>query len=149
MVKGLRIAFGCQARVGKSTGVQYLIQNYGGSELSFARPLYEILYFAQKKCGFDLQKDRKFLQWVGTQWAREKEPDIWVNCLLRELKTSHEENIYVSDIRFPNELEALKKEGFTCVRIIRNNSTTESSTSTHVSETSLTGLPLTEWDEAS
>ncbi|HMP28698.1 MAG TPA: hypothetical protein PKD85_03810 [Saprospiraceae bacterium] len=116
----LKIAFGFEARVGKDTAVDYLIKTYGGKRLSFAQPLYDIQTYAQNICGLPKEKDRKFLQIVGTEWGRDKDPNIWVNIVLKQIaETPSNENIFISDLRFPNELEALKKAGFITVLITR------------------------------
>ena len=136
---GLRIAFGCQARVGKDTAVKYLIDSHEGVKLSFASPIYDILTHAQTTCGFSVEKDRKFLQWIGT-WAREKDSDVWVKCLMSKVTNlPPNTNIFVSDLRFPNEFKALKKAGFTCVRLVRVAEDVEfgSGSPGHVSETAL------------
>jgi hypothetical protein len=118
--KGLRIAFGYEARVGKDTAVDYLIGKYGGHRFSFAKALYDIMAAAQEICGLPKEKDRRFLQIVGTEWGRERDPNIWVNIVVDKIRAlREEENIYISDLRFPNEVEALKKEGFTLVHISR------------------------------
>ena len=36
------LAFGCEARVGKDTAVNYLVSQKGGFKTSFASPLYDI-----------------------------------------------------------------------------------------------------------
>lgn len=119
--KGLRIAFGCKARTGKSESVKYLIGKYGGTELTFAKPLYDILHFSQEKCGFPIEKDRNFLQYIGTNWAREKDPNVWVRLLCEKLeKIPEEENVFVSDVRFPNEFSVLKQLGFKLVLLNRD-----------------------------
>jgi len=143
---GLRIAFGCEARVGKDTSVDYLIQKYGGVKLSFAAALYDILDYAQERCGFRKSKDREFLQWVGTEWGRARDPNVWVNCVLNQLrKLPKDTNVFISDLRFPNEFKVLKKEGFTCVRLIRSVSESQmgSGTKKHASESALLPHP---WD---
>lgn len=122
--KGLRIAFGYEARVGKDTAVDHLISKYGGYRLSFAKALYDIMAVAQEICGLPKEKDRRFLQIVGTEWGREKDPNIWVNIVIRKIRALVEENdenvnIYISDLRFPNEMDALKREGFKLVYISR------------------------------
>lgn len=114
----MRIAFGCTARVGKDTAVEYLISEYGGYRLSFAQPIYYILTYAQKVCNFPVGKDRKFLQWVGTDWARSIDDSVWIKVLTSQL-VSPTDNYYVSDLRFDNECRALRENGFTLVRIIR------------------------------
>lgn len=115
----VKIAFGYKQRVGKDTSCDYLIKKYGGIKLSFARPLYEILHFAQGICNFKQVKDRKFLQFVGTDWARGINNDIWVDLLMEQVKTTDASHIFVSDLRFKNEFQALKKQGFICVHIKR------------------------------
>lgn len=117
--KKLRIAFGYQAQVGKDTAVAHLIEKYGGIKLSFAQPIYDILAFAQKTCGFQQSKDRKFLQWVGTEWGRSIDDNVWVNAVLRQIEENSDKNIYISDLRYPNEFETLRKAGFMLVKIVR------------------------------
>ena len=103
------LAFGCEARVGKDTACDYVIKKLTEdgiitSRLSFAGALYDILHYAQKTCGFKQSKDRKFLQWIGTEWARSQDPDVWVNIVKREIeKTPTGVHVIVTDVRFPNE----------------------------------------------
>lgn len=137
----LKIAFGCQARVGKDTVCEYLQQKYGGKILRFAAPLYDILHFAQDQCGFPRSKDVKFLQWIGTEWAREQNPNVWIDCLLR--KVNDTDNVYVPDLRFQNELAALRQNGFKCVRIVRNDRPIDRSAN-HSSEQEL--VDFNDWD---
>jgi hypothetical protein len=118
----MKIAFGYKQRVGKDTSCDYLIKKYGGVKLSFAQPLYDILHFAQGICNFTQTKDRKFLQFVGTEWARSINSNVWVDLLLEKVKniecnTTEPTHIFVSDLRFQNELHALKKQDFICVLI--------------------------------
>lgn len=116
----MRIAFGYKAGSGKSTAVKYLISKYGGIEKSFAEPLYKILYYAQEICHFQKEKDRQFLQYIGTEWARKKEKNIWVNLLLESIMYENG-NIFISDLRFRNEFDIIDKKGFVTVLIIRDN----------------------------
>jgi len=141
----LRIAFGFQARVGKSTAVEYLKAKYGGSDLSFAQPLYDILRYAQQTCGFELKKDRRFLQWIGTDWARAQKESVWVDLLLGKVGNG---NCYVSDMRFPNEATALRKAGFILVKLSRGEANADvtfgSGSRAHASEVSLNDF--SDWD---
>lgn len=114
----VKIAFHGKMGSGKDTGVDFLIKKHGGTKLTFAKPLYDILYYAQEKCGFKHEKDRKFLQFIGTEWAREIDDNIWVNLALKKLDTLSG-NVYNNDCRFINELIALKNKGFICVKIKR------------------------------
>nr|QBK90703.1 MAG: deoxynucleotide monophosphate kinase [Pithovirus LCPAC201] len=151
-IKGLRLAFGCQARVGKSESVKYLVDKYGGIELSFAEPVYKILNFAQETCQFKAEKDRNFLQWIGTEWGRNQDSEVWVKCLIRRVKSiSSETNIFVSDVRYPNEKKALEDHGFSIIRLIRETHQEKSflgngEWSKHSSETSLVGNDI-KWSD--
>lgn len=150
----VNFAFGCEARVGKDTAAEYLIKKYGGVRMSFAQPIYDILAYAQEMCGFEKEKDRKFLQWVGTDWARDKDPNIWLKLVLQKIEVHNsmisEQNInnsiYITDTRFSNEISALKKKDFITIRIIRNiKPKLEGELSQHASEIEL--IDNQKWDE--
>jgi len=117
LINMVKIAFGYKRRIGKDTSCDYLVQKYGGVKLSFAEPLYKILYFAQDICGFEQTKDRKFLQFIGTDWARTINNNVWAELLVEKVKEKKDDNIYVSDLRFKNEFNLLKEQGFVCVKI--------------------------------
>jgi hypothetical protein len=88
----------------------------------FADRLYNIQAFAQKEAGFEPAKDRKLLQWLGTEWARAKDSDVWVKLLVKDLEELNPESpltVLVTDGRFQNELEALKQLGFYIIKIER------------------------------
>jgi hypothetical protein len=113
----MKIAFGYKMRSGKDTSANYLLNKYGGTKISFAKPIYDILEFTQTTCNFELKKDREFLRWVAN-WAKRKDPDIWINLALSQVQK--DENYYCSDLRFLNELDCLKKQGWICVKVVRN-----------------------------
>jgi len=144
----LKIAFGYKAGVGKDTAVNYLVSTKGGTNVKFSSGLYELMRFAQNKLGFTQCKDREFLQTVG-MWARGVDEDIWTKITQREIKGLNLErsNIFISDVRFRNEFQMLKEEGFYMVKIIRENENMKGAeTGNHVSETSLDFLPDSSWD---
>jgi hypothetical protein len=130
---------------GKDTASDYLLQKYGGNKVSFAKPLYDILTYAQTIAGFTVEKDRMFLQWVGTEWGRNKNMDVWVNATMENLPTG---NIMLSDLRYVNEFKACKKRGIVCVKLVRNVSEDRkgSGTKSHISETELDIIPVEDWD---
>ena len=75
---------------------------------------------------------RKILQLLGTECGRQViHPNIWVNALFS--KYNGDKNWIITDVRFPNELEAIKKRGGITIRI--NRKTEESGE--HSSETAL------------
>ncbi len=146
-----RIAFGFQARVGKDTAVDHLLKLHGGIRLSFAAALYDILYCAQDICGFPRQKDRAFLQYIGTEWARNQNPDVWVDIIRRKILAEPPTTpIFISDVRFPNEIQMLQSLNFTLVNITRDENdrleafataapTAIVGSTAHASETALAG----------
>ena len=92
------------------------------------------------------------MQYVGTNLLRNQlHPEIWVNSLMSEYKAKWvptgdsvaEEDVslekkypnwIITDMRFPNELEAVKKRGGITIRVNRN---LEESKNQHESETEL------------
>ena len=143
----MKIAFGYKMGVGKDTAVEYLIKKYGGKQISFASPIYDILNYAQNRCGFKKEKDRQFLQYVGTEWARKKEENIWVRLALES--TTDDTNNFLSDVRFKNELNALKKNNWICVKINRDvieKNREGTGNNKHSSETELDSVSDENWD---
>jgi len=141
------LAFGCEARVGKDTAVDYLIGKKGGVKKSFAAPLYDIQHYTHTRLGLKIKKDREFLQLIG-DWGRKQNEHIFINVLLQEIDSdsfSKTENVYVSDVRYPNEFFVLKNRGFTMVRLTRDNRfvSTDTNVTSHSSENSLQDYP---WD---
>ena len=116
----IKLGFAGLARSGKDTCAEYVVNKYGGKVMKFAQPLYDIMYFAQDRTRLPRTKWRRFLQLVGTELFREEHPTIWIDLLLAEVAelppTTH---IAISDLRFTNEFEALKKEGFILVKLER------------------------------
>ena len=139
----MRIAFGYKMGSGKDTAVSYLISKHGGEKIAISDPVYNIQNYAQQLCGFENNKDRKFLQYIGTDWGREIDPDVWVKLAIEN--TPSEGNVFISDIRFLNEFVALKEEGWVCVNIQRDIQLERAGTGSvlHSSENSGRCIP---WD---
>lgn len=142
----MKIAFGYKMGVGKDTAVSFLIKKYGGKHISFASPIYDILNYAQERCGFKKEKDRHFLQYIGTEWARKKDKNVWINIAI---ESANKKNNFISDLRFKNEFTALKNDGWICVKIYRENidvDRTGSGNGKHSSEIELDSVSDEEWD---
>ena len=75
---------------------------------------------------------RDWLQVIGTDLIREKDPDWHVRKTFETMR--HGKKYVIDDTRFPNELNALKEIGAECWFIIRNKT---DNISNHKSETSL------------
>ena len=145
-----RVAIAGLARAGKDTIGGYLIQEHHFTRVAFSDPLYEILYSAQEICGFEKQKDRKFLQWVGTEWAREQDQNIWVRLALKKINSNHLlEPVVITDVRYINELESLKRNGFILVRVKRDTTNATdfgNGSKLHPSETEMLTVPDEDFD---
>jgi hypothetical protein len=135
----MKIAFGFKMRSGKDTCVDYLISKHGGCKISFAKPLYKALYTVQDIFNLPQEKDRQFLLMIG-DWARQKDDNIFVNLALNNSLIG---NKFCSDLRFLIEYNALKKDGWICIKVNRNTGLPPSE---HKSETELDILKDEDWD---
>jgi hypothetical protein len=114
----MRVAFMGLMRSGKDTSAAYFIEKFGGTIVSFAAPLYEMQKAIYNIAGLPEKKDRMLLQWLGTEWGRAIDQNIWVNVAVNRIKETPEDtNIYVTDCRFENEEKALRELGFTFVML--------------------------------
>jgi hypothetical protein len=143
----MKIAFGYKARSGKDTSAEYLQGQYGGQIFKFAQPIYDIMKATHEIAGVDTFKDTKLLTWVGTDWGRSIDENIWVDHCLNKIHKAERQgcylsnesfvnNFYVTDVRFPNEAEALKNNGFFLVKVDRKTRPQEERAS-HMSENAL------------
>lgn len=94
---------------------------------------------------------RELLQKLGTDCLRDNlHPNVHINALFSDYKYENEESTYlnpyptieypywlITDLRFPNEFEAIKNRGGICIRVIRGVEKTPNSNLHHISETSL------------
>ena len=84
------------------------------------------------------------LQWLGTEIFRACWPDIWIRHLRQEILNFLGHNgqwpIVVTDVRFRDEAEALKRMGAMLVRIIRTAGGDAGATETPTSPCA-TGIP--------
>ena len=130
---------------GKNSAAEYLIAAYNFKQESFASSLKDTLscifgwnrnklegiseldrewrnqidpWWAQQLNMPDLTP-RKMLQQIGTDLFRDHfHNDIWIASLENKLQ-KYSENIVVTDCRFPNEIEAIRKLGGIIVRVKR------------------------------
>ena len=137
----MKICFIGYMRSGKDTAADYLKSRQGGTVIKFAGPLYEIQSFIQKRCYLPAEKDRLLLQWLGTDWGRAKDPEIWVNIFKKDLENLNPaNNVYVTDCRFRNEAKICRDLGFKLIRINRPldaRLAAGATNLTHLSETDL------------
>jgi hypothetical protein len=75
---------------------------------------------------------RAFLQYLGTDVMREIKDSIWVDYTIKQIKAEQAGIALIPDVRFPNEVEAIKEAGGCVVRLTR-----EAYASEHHCETAL------------
>lgn len=167
----VKLAFGYKCGAGKDTAVLAArrgLESKGFKvyEFRFASALYGLLHHCQKVCGFPFEKDRAFLHWVGTDWARSKDPQVWVKCFANKVDTrlaKYEDPdgglmpgtrvaLLCPDLRFQNEFQYLRQTGWTAVKVDRPLSAEQlaarlgTGADGHVSETQLDAKPDWDWD---
>jgi len=139
---GVKMLIGITGRIGsgKSTIAEHLVAEHGFTELTFAGPLKEIgvIFGFEREEMYGTQKQkatpnaywgvsgREFLQKFGTEIGRETLPslipgmrDVWVRLLEMKLLKHQHQLIVVSDVRFPNEADIVKKHGGLIVSVER------------------------------
>lgn len=95
---------------GKSTVADYLVKEYGYHKNSLAAPMRDIV---RNILGIQDKTDPRYrpaMQELGTEWGRKYNQNCWVDYLINNLDNGHP--VVVDDVRFPNEAEALLKEGW-------------------------------------
>lgn len=147
------VAFVGKAGVGKTTACRALSQ-LGYKEVNFAEPIKQMtsvfLHYAGmspaeiEACIHGAKKEipigrlnekspRYMLQTLETEWGRNMiDPDIWVDLLVRYMKSKPETRFVVGGVRFPNEIQALRMMDARVIRIVRDIS---EDVLPHVSET--------------
>tara|TARA_A100001011_G_scaffold400701_2_gene517733 strand:- start:370 stop:930 length:561 start_codon:yes stop_codon:yes gene_type:complete len=150
----MKIAFAGKMGTGKTSATNFLSSIYTDSfNTSFAEPIYDILNYAQKVTNQSKKKDRLFLQFIGTEWGRNIDQNLWINLLLDRTK-NFSNHCFISDLRFSNEFKFLKENGWICVLIERDNTEYNSileerignGNVNHSSENDLTNIPRKDWD---
>lgn len=86
-------------------------------------------------CGKESISFRRFLQWWGTEYRRSQDPDYWVKIALYKCKDNSKLYI-ISDVRFINEVNAIKSNSGRLIKVYRSNCPAISNIN-HSSETAL------------
>jgi hypothetical protein len=126
-----------RSRCGKDTVAELLCLNYDYQRRAFADPMRHALQIINPRLdsitrvsdlvddyGWDIAKKnpevRRLLQVLGTDFGRKMlGDDVWIKMSLSDLR--QDDRVVISDVRFPNEADAIKKLGGTVWRINRKN----------------------------
>ena len=109
----MRIGICGKIASGKTTLANELVKKYGYTRFSFGTAVKQ---FAVEICGMDPEKkDRELLQKIGHEGRRILFQDVWVETVIR--KSKQVELAIVDDIRYINEMEALKNDGWILIKL--------------------------------
>ena len=113
----VKIAFSGKLCSGKSTMAEYVRTTLEADFLEVSR----VLSFAGKLKEiaadlFDMKfKDRDLLIAIGLK-MREIRQDVWLDYIVKQTNTDCC-SVIIDDLRFPNEFDRLRKEGFILIRL--------------------------------
>jgi hypothetical protein len=120
----IKLAFSGWMQSGKTTAADYLNEVYGADTVSFADRLKDNLTSIGVAPHRVYQsKDapvRKLMQLYG-QVMRQQDKDYWLKQAKREIKTLEDlgsDCVVIDDLRYKNEFDYLKNEGFVLVRLV-------------------------------
>lgn len=110
-------------RTGKDTIAAILVENHGFEQIALADPIKEI---AMLMFGWDfhmvygIEYDREqiipawgfsvrhALERIGTELGRELHSEVWIRKALRRAENSTKQGVVISDVRFHNEVKAIR-----------------------------------------
>jgi hypothetical protein len=141
----------CGAKfAGKDTSARKLIDEMGFTQVNFADGLRKTMcvalrekdnYFTDPATKEEIDprsgKSRRYwLQIAGTEWYRSLYDSIWVDWLMAEITDRNLKRVVITDLRFPNELKAIrdKKDTFDSYVIRITNPSLGEPTDSHASE---------------
>jgi hypothetical protein len=154
------IGFTGRRTSGKTTSANYLVNKHGYTQLAIADRLKEAaltldpfvaidehgdpvrLSHVVHKLGWDDAKEsvpevRQILQRLGYEAGRRMHGDhIWVGPVLEQIRNI-DGPVAVSDVRFPNEIDELRRMGFLIVHVFRPTDHERTRLDLHPSEKSL------------
>jgi hypothetical protein len=84
-------------------------------------------------------KPRTLLQWWGTDYRRAQDPNYWVTQLTDTLKREQPDVALITDVRFPNEVDAIHALGGYAVKVTRTTAP-DVKVHAHASENVLDGF---------
>ncbi len=91
---------------------------------------------------------RRALQTLGTEWGRAMHPDVWVRACLKEARerldwlVNGPAGVVIPDVRFANEVAAIRAAGGKVVRIVRPGAGLDGAAGAHASETEISTLDV-------
>jgi hypothetical protein len=152
--------FAGAAGSGKDTAAKYLIEHHGFVRVAFADRLKSMLLvgLGLNPADYDTPEKksamipwlgctyRKAAQTLGTEWGRlHINLDLWPMLALRDVEVALQNHpgVVITDVRFPNEQQALRRIGAQLIHIVRPelSSSLSGTEQAHISEKALEVLP--------
>ena len=155
-------------RSGKDSFAETLVDAFGYARVAFADPLreaalgldplvgpaalpgdpvakYRRLSYVVDAIGWESAKDcvpevRSTLQRLGTDAIRALDSEFWVRTAMQRVAATSSP-VVVTDCRFQNEAEAVRRAGGYLVRVVRPGATSADASDLHASETALDDYP--------
>ena len=134
----LLIGLAGRARSGKDTAAKHLVNTHNLQAYAFADPLRDGLMniFNLSPCDFDGDRKEQSIGWlgksprelmqsIGTEWGRNLvHPELWLLVAEQNLAFLAEtydtaSGFVISDLRFENEAEFVRKRGGVVIHLIR------------------------------
>jgi hypothetical protein len=143
-----KIALSGKAGAGKSTISKKLALKKKLLICSFAKPMKDMMTIYQTKFGLDCKKDREFLIYIGQHMRKKgieegKMDPILRHCLINCHKAiKQNKGIVIDDLRMPQELDYLRKLGFSSFRVVGREHDNSFIESQGGSKTNLTEIAL-------
>ncbi|WP_095080317.1 deoxynucleotide monophosphate kinase [Pseudomonas sp. Irchel s3h17] len=141
-MKQLLIGLAGRARTGKTTAANHLANVHGFQTYAFADPLREGLMniFNLSPCDFDDDRKeqpigwlgrsaRELMQSMGTEWGRNMvHPELWLLLAEQNLEFLGQAQdtatgFVISDLRFENEADFVRKRGGIVIHVLRPDAT--------------------------
>lgn len=133
MPKPLIVGFSGKKRAGKDTAADIAAEKYRFERDAFAAPIKTIAQDVfhlddhqvyggakEKEDPFWGMTPREIMQRTGTEFARNTfHEEVWVDSFRRRMEETDAQRIVVTDVRFPNEVEAIQELGGVVIRIRR------------------------------
>lgn len=138
----LLIGLAGRARTGKTTAANHLANTYDLVTYALADPLREGLMniFNLSPCDFDDERKeltidwlgrspRELMQSMGTDWGRHQvHPELWLLLAEKNLEFLGQTNdnargFVISDLRFENEADFVRKRGGMVIHVLRPDAT--------------------------
>ena len=100
---------------GKTTISNYLTENHNFIRYSFGTAVKKL---ATEFFGMDPnKKNRILLQTIGQNFREILYPEVWIETTLRQIENENTTFAVIDDVRYQNEFDILKKNGWIIIKI--------------------------------